>query len=114
MTNLDRTWKNCLRMWKWVSESWERKKGVTQLKRRWLQDNGFVPEEFHAYCFFCEYAGVIEDDDGDEMENCKACPAAMIETGFVCDAQPHSYMHKPKAFYRKLLALDKKRRQKHE
>ena len=116
MTNLDRTWKNCLRMWKWISENLpdglqalddcEKDTAITKLKRQWLADHGFVTHLFED-CFFCEY-------DEEEKSGCCSCPGKLVDPNFGCSENEGDYdwSTHPKAFYRKLLELDKKRRQK--
>ena len=110
MTKLDRCWKDCLRMWKWISETWKPRLSVGQMKKQWLNENGFNSDKIHALCFFCEHAGRIIDDDGVDVENCADCPASIVEPGFDCGELPHNYSINPKAFYAKLLELDAKRK----
>ena len=110
MTKLDRCWKNCLRMWKWVSEKWEEsfaaipasERGVivSAPKAQWLRDHRFT-KALDEDCFFCQYVGANE---------CSMCPAALIDPSFHCaDHDHYCWCWEPKAFYRKLLRLDAKR-----
>ena len=102
MTKLDRCWKNCLRMWKWVSENWEPGGSVSDLERQWIEFV-FDGDEPEMSCFFCHYAIQISD-------NCKDCPGRMADASFGCGKASYNWSSKPKAFYRKLLQLDAKRR----
>ena len=116
MTNLDRTWKNCLRMWKWISENlpkgfgklcWEEKVStVNALKTQWLRDHRFT-KDIDENCFFCEYAGA--------HGGCRCnCPGILVNRHFHCNVgeQNCSWAGDPKGFYRELISLDKKRRTK--
>ncbi len=114
MTNLDRCWKNCLRMWKWISENlpkgfstltWGEKKAIIDaLKAQWLKENRFT-KGIDRDCFFCDYAN--------NRDGCtESCPGRLIRTGFHCNPPSglRSYAGDPKGFYRGLLALDKERK----
>lgn len=111
MTKLDRCWKNCLRMWKWVSENREPNDDTDVLKKRWLRQHGFK-REIPANCFFCEY---YRENGGGERKYrgdkyCANCPAGYVSKSFSCTSEAYSYENRPKAFYRKLLQLDAKRK----
>lgn len=106
---LNQTWKNCLRMWKWIAGEW--KKGRTNedvgiLKREWVQKHGFIG--ITSDCFFCEYATKRYSHD---VPLCDNCPGHLVDKRFRCFATPYTH-HKPIKFYRKLLQLDAKRRAK--
>ncbi len=106
MTNLDRTWKNCLRMWKWVTEQKKARpfKSMRDLKIEWLAIHGFK-RVILCNCFFCECAG----EKGAEPD-CRKCPGKQVSRRFHCERySSYHWQNKPKAFYRKLLELDKKR-----
>ena len=104
MTKLDRCWKNCLRMWKWVAAN--RKPGhVLSMKEEWLRVHRFK-KKVRAYCFFCEYAGVTTLESGATFTNCDNCPGALVENRFSCMNTSYHFYDKPKAFYAKLLKLD--------
>ncbi len=113
MTKLDRTWKNCLRMWKWISEVYNGTFCVATLKEEWLADHRFT-RDIDSDCFFCEYH--VAQGGGSRFYRdgsfCKHCPAGYVSKSFSCTNPTYNYGHKPKTFYRKLLELDKKRRQK--
>ena len=111
MTKLDRCWKNCLRMWKWISENLKQGTSVEGMKRQWLKQNGFKKPCRHS-CFFCEYDHEFWEND-DSVRWCVHCPARMVTNqNFHCDSDAHSWSQNPKAFYAKLLELDAKRRAK--
>ena len=97
------------RMWKWVSENWKPDQDVTCLKQQWLKQNGFKKHYRHS-CFFCEYAYHFCEDD-DFVALCEHCPARLVTNqNWHCDSRPHSWNETPKAFYRELVRLDKKRK----
>ncbi len=112
MKVLDRTWINCLRMWKWISENLP--KGFSEtteeiknfviesLKRRWLRKNKFT-ELLPSDCFFCAY-------DKKHGNECKSCPARLVKRHFHCTDLEYNYAYEPVEFYNLLVKLDKKRR----
>ena len=110
MTKLDRCWKNCLRMWKWVSEQYDGSNDVPTLKGVWLKSHRF--RNIEANCVFCEWH---QSHGGGECEYqevtiCENCPGVYISKSFCCQSYPtYQYDANPKAFYRKLLQLDAKR-----
>jgi hypothetical protein len=89
-------------MWKWVSENYEKYSNVHRAKGAWLVDNGY-PELIHgSACFFCLYT-----------DPCCGCPARQVDDDFHCvNSEGYDYLAEPKAFYAKLVELDKKRRAK--
>ncbi len=113
MTKLDRCWKNCLRMWKWIAENWEPNKSIDKMKAVWLKKHGFT-RAIAADCFFCEYhhnkgGGARKYRGGDY---CADCPGGYVSKSFDCYSPHYHFYLKPVAFYRKLLELDKKRKAK--
>lgn len=92
---LDEIWKECLEMWKWISENYEETgENVDRLKLRYMDDNerlGHVP----ASCFFCLYATL-----------CENCPGALVDPSFKCKNSEYHYQLKPKKFYQELLRLN--------
>ena len=104
MTKLDRTWRNCLRMWKWVSENYDGEVPMSQMKYKWLKENRFT-KPIHGDCFFCDFA---KDDPRDT--GCHKCPGRLVSPRFTCTAVTYSYVTKTKKFYKKLLELDAKRK----
>ncbi len=111
MTKLDRCWKNCLRMWKWVSENYENHTSVATLKRDWLKRHRFR-KHILSYCFFCQWADRHGEEKFIAEIGCLHCPGRLVDARFKCGNIRYDYNSNPKAFYRKLLALDKKRRAK--
>ena len=112
---LAQTWKNCLRMWKWVVKEYDKKDkdwkvwGSGQdLKIDWIDEH---PEYDYLadYCFFCEWS-VKHRVDGEYF--CSNCPGRMVNKKFDCLDDSYHYSRKPKKFYKKLLQLDEKRRSK--
>lgn len=109
MTVLDRSWKNCLRMWKWISENLPdgfseasiamREYVVAVLKREWLRKNHFT-KLLPSNCFFCAY----DRKHGDE---CDSCPARLVKAGFHCTDVFYCYSINPIAFYERLVMLNK-------
>jgi len=95
-------------MWKWISEQYDDNISVESLKARWLATNRFT-KSIYANCFFCEYAG---QDEFERFLCDERCPGKMVSTRFGCQNVTYHYQSNPKRFYRKLLKLDKKRRQK--
>ena len=118
MTKLDRTWKNCLRMWKWVSENLPkgfasnigriRRDIVYSLKVQWMKDHRYG--EMSNHCFFCGYK-----DTEYHFGECGSCPGSLANAKlkeFWCQGRGRDWGLNPKAFYRKLVELDKKRKAK--
>ena len=98
---LNKTWEECLRMWKWIAKVHKDGNGdVERLKRKWLKEHGYKPSGIHEQCFFCNAA----------RNNCPKCPGKQVSKSFDCTKRPtYKYDEKPKAFYRKLVELNKKR-----
>ncbi len=109
MTVLDRSWKNCLRMWKWISENlpdgFSAASGAVKefvidtLKRTWLKKNRFT-NKMSNDCFFCAYDEKYGDD-------CEHCPAKLVETHFHCGDWSYHYYFNPIEFYNRLIKYDK-------
>lgn len=112
--NLNETWKLCLSMWRWIAK--ERKRGnetsVSMLKAEWLCKHGFKKDSVHNDCFFCEYAAKHEVYAKTTGSDCSDCPGTKIGQNFDCMNSDYNYYHKPIAFYKKLLVLNKTRRAK--
>lgn len=106
--SLDKTWTECLRMWKWVAGQIKKDSlplfDVKDLKEKWLNTHGYKNKSISRDCFFCEYA--------DHKHGCStSCPALEIdekewEVDGCCNYRWH-YEHKPLAFYAKLVELNK-------
>ena len=104
---LEKAWTECLRMWKWVAKHHDEYVDVNEAKLQWLYDNGYENREVDGNCFFCEYDTQIW-----LRKNCYNCPGKCICKSFDCGKPSYHYRIKPKAFYKKLVELDKKRRAK--
>ncbi len=98
--NLNDTWTNCLKMWKWISEQ---DGNAIDLKEQWRTEHGFG--RIIGNCFFCDHAGL----DRDAMLDCTKCPGVLIDKHFHCSRADYFYLKKPKAFYKKIVELNKKR-----
>lgn len=108
--NLDRCWKLCKQMWKYVA--YERELGssldVDTLKRIWLRKHGFRSGQVAGSCFFCEYSNQISKEfDLGRRKECAVCPGALINPAFDCTNDKYDYRSKPQEFYKEILRLDK-------
>ncbi len=106
---LNQTWKNCLRMWKWIAKVCDSEEGrrvsIRRLKIRWM-DTHMPDVHIEADCFFCKYNG-----DHRKESACDACPGKLVSRRFHCwHNVSYRYDEDPKKFYKKLLHLDAKRR----
>lgn len=102
---LAKTWSECLKMWKWVAaQSNKTRKDVGALKRKWLKVHSSMCPS--ANCFFCEYV-----EQGGSTD-CKGCPGKLVSKRFSCMNKTYDYERRPKAFYKKLVELNKKRKEK--
>lgn len=104
---LNKTWTECLRMWKWIAKVWKEGMSVDDLKIEWMEKHGYGRYQVQMRCFFCQYAF-----NGDDLSfgGCdSACPGKLVNKRFDCRNSTYHWLHHPKAFYRKLLALNKKR-----
>ncbi len=108
MKVLDRSWKNCRRMWRWISENLpekflefgceEKKKCIDRMKNKWLKDHKFTKPIMNN-CFFCEY-------DKRHGNTCFSCPATKIDKSFHCGGNETSWRFNPVEFYHRILVLD--------
>lgn len=103
--SLDKTWSECLRMWKWIAKQRKQSSEMesTDLKRKWLEDNGYDPYEVFDMCFFCAY------DRRFSSFRCSNCPARKVDKRlrtYFCD---DFWIARPVKFYAKLVSLNKKR-----
>ncbi len=96
--SLDKTWTECLRMWKWIARQKKRgsKKAVVVLKHLWMAEH-HPNLEIGTDCFFCNYAN----------NYCWRCPTRKIDPDFSCMRSGYHYRTKPTKFYAKLVALNK-------
>ena len=106
--DLDKTWEECLRMWKWVSERHEltgKESGI--LKVLWLKNHNKNRVKLRFDCYFCEFANNKQLEGEAE---CKHCPGRLVSSWFHCERySTYNWMETPKAFYAKLLELNEKR-----
>ncbi len=114
MTVLDRCWKNCITMWKWIAENWKPGMDVYAMKNQWLKNHHFSRRSLvnNGACFFCEY--YVSHGGGHFRYRgewiCKNCPGAYISKSFNCSSRKYHYKTNPKGFCRELVQLDKKRK----
>jgi len=111
--NLNKTWKLCLSMWRWIAE--ERRKGntlnVEMLKAKWLRKHGFAKDSIFNDCFFCQYSETHDARVEGDCAGCTTCPGTRVDRTFDCQDQDNGYhfYREPIAFYNKLRALNRKR-----
>lgn len=107
---LNQAWTLCLKQWKWIIEQLDAgSKDVGNLKLRWMKKSRYI--NVNSACFFCHYH-VQEHKKKRSNKECGYCPGRLVSRRFDCMHSSYDYKDKPRAFYRKLLALDKKRRVK--
>ena len=117
---LNETWKECLRMWKWIVEQRQKELDaldpVFLLKRRWLNNNDYYG--ITNDCFFCKYAhkkdgyGDITIPEGSREIKCSKCPGRLVAKRFSCQNMAYDWYFKPEKFYQKLLQVNQQRKQK--
>jgi len=98
--SLNDIWRLCLKMWKEIKDEYS-----IEAKKKWLRRHGFNPEKVQAGCFFCEWSN--QHDCGND---CIDCPGKLVDKKFDCSDGSYSYCYEPKKFYRKIAALDEKRK----
>ena len=109
---LNQTWKNCLRMWKWIDKVWEFDGApVEVLKAVWMDDHGFEAT-IEEDCFFCEYDVQQGCEIEEDIDRCTYCPGVLVNALFHCTRKSYNYAEQPRKFYKKLLELDAKRKVK--
>lgn len=112
--NLEKTWSECLRMWRWIAETktketrWGIFSPVSRLKVTWLECNNYIDNDKDLLneCFFCNYADTHRGQV--EPGECENCPAQTVDETFNCCGYP-SFNNKPVEFYELLVELNKKR-----
>lgn len=102
--SLNDIWRLCLKMWKEIHKEFL----IVSAKQEWLKENGFNSDIICASCFFCEWAKQNENNDINDF--CIMCPGKLVSKRFQCENISYKYSRKPTAFYKKLLQLDKKRK----
>ena len=108
---LEKTWKECLRMWKWVAyirmgrlDDTLHRLDVLKLKAIWLSTNNY--DDILNDCFFCDYAD--EHSGNADPGDCEKCPGQFVDREFNCCKDPN-YLNKSIEFYNLLVKLNKKR-----
>jgi len=121
---LSKTWKECLRMWKWIDKEVQKEfqgtgvgiPTVDDLKEKWIRC--YAPnyrEKLKHDCFFCEFA-VQNDGLMDKktplrkIRTCSQCPGRLINRQFRCEFVSYSWYQNPRKFYKKLVQLNAKRK----
>ena len=110
--SLDKTWEECLLMWKWLSKKViddpylnidDLKDTYTDIKECDLINN----------CFFCDYADTHhkETDGLCPFISCTNCPGKKVYKDFNCLYYP-KYSTNPVEFYKMLIKLNKIRKAK--
>ena len=111
---LDKAWKICLSMW----EDIHKDGNVDINKIQWMAEHGYEGK-FRGDCPFCEYAkracsAAVARNDYEPLDKwwCDYCPGRKVDKTFGCHNKKYHHFNKPKAFYKKLLELDRIRRGK--
>ena len=100
---LDQAWEYGLAQYKYVSENFDPdddNRTVSDLKKEFLKNNGFIPDNIASHCFFCEY-----DRQRDKQRGCFYCPARLVDHDFYCDEDPR-WDKDPIGFYGRILKLN--------
>jgi len=106
---LNQAWSKCLKQWKYIVENLDSGEPVYVLKEKYIEEH--ESEYINANCYFCEYN--VQHRRIDEFVcKCKYCPGKLVNRRFSCDNVTYHYHDKPRAFYKKLLALNAKRKAK--
>ena len=107
--NLNDTWVLCLKMWKWIAreKNTGNRSAVNALKRQWVEKHGF--KDIESTCFFCDYYFKRRKPD---RVDCYLCPGIKVDKNFNCISDEYHYRACPTAFYKKLLQLNKIRKEK--
>jgi hypothetical protein len=102
---LNQAWVLCLRQWKWIIKELDESpiQCIAALKHKWCLEHRCL--EIAALCFFCEYATQQND------EGCCNCPGKFVGKQFSCENMTYDYTNEPRRFYKKLLALNQKRKE---
>lgn len=117
--SLEKTWKNCLDMWKFISKEVEKDRfaPVFHLKETWAATNGYriiYPSDIRHNCFFCEYA-ITHNGKSNRLNDithyCSKCPAVLVDETFSCEGPlaKVEWNINPVEFYKLLVKLNKKR-----
>jgi len=104
---LNKAWSKCLKQWKYIVENLDSGKPVHVLKEKYIKKHD--SESISVNCYFCEYDWQ-HHNIGDS--GCEHCPGRLVDKHFDCLNVKYRFKKKPRAFYRKLLALNAKRKGK--
>jgi len=98
--SLNKTWSECLRMWKWITQVGLRltEEDIEELKHLYLTANGYSPHTLENDCYFCDYSN----------GECTVCPGILVNKNFNCIGDI-DYEDNPIEFYKLLVRLNKKR-----
>lgn len=105
--SLDRAWKLCLEQWKWIIGELDKGSNIDELKDEWLQRRSYKYRPACG-CFFCQYD---YQEEGYSLF-CDSCPGRLANNKLRkswCEARGSNWYCNPRAFYRKIVALNKKR-----
>ena len=84
--SLEKTWTECIRMWKDIIIILEYVDNVDEAKKLWLKLNGYGEKYICNDCFFCDW--VANHPKGEENYDigltCGNCPGAKIDPNFLC------------------------------
>ncbi|MHA1167116.1 MAG: hypothetical protein ACTSRU_04800 [Candidatus Hodarchaeales archaeon] len=104
---LKNTWRMCIEMWRYVSKrSIPGKNDVENLKKEWLKTR--YQGKYSCIgngCFFCEY-GLRSWKN--RKSTCLNCPGFLVDESFNCMCDDYNYGNEPVKFYKKILELHSK------
>lgn len=112
--SLDKTWSECLRMWKWIAKTVRKSNDdidvdIGTLKIVWLMKNGYKPTSIVSACFFCHYSTThFRATTKNTHACCLNCPGVLVDDDFYCMTYP-SFEDDPIEFYNLLKELNKRR-----
>lgn len=122
---LERVWRDCERLWKWVSiqrnkrSEAGRSSCVDDLKKRWFRCHPFKKRAGGInHCFFCAYAkkAFIANIGNrprrlEAWTHCDYCPGRLVDPNFNCANAAYSYQRLPSLFYKEITRLNILRKQ---
>lgn len=107
--SLDKAWKRCLPMWRWIVEQYI--SGATEtveaLKQEWF-DTHEPDVDLSTNCYFCEYAEQSQKQHPRKTA-CQCCPGALVDRKFCCDNSAYDYEREPVKFLAKLESMNRTR-----
>ncbi|KKM64852.1 hypothetical protein LCGC14_1497140, partial [marine sediment metagenome] len=114
-TRLERSWRDCQRLWKWVSKKWlEKHRDVHNLKTIWFLRHPFkIRSGGEHKCFFCAYATKKwEENIGnrpprtEKWTRCDYCPGRLVDSKFHCINAQYHYFNHPDLFCKEIERLN--------